>query len=182
MGATRAPRARGRAARTAPALEKARKGCTSAPFLRREGTWVSGALRRGSLASDLNGRQRDRRQSRGYYRGNSLVTVRRDFAASSAVASITSQADLHLMTVFSPIASHSLRRHFALESHPECPVVTQSGMSRSSRRASHYSHLLSTPFPRRVPTSIPPAAPPASRSRSRCILPSISLERSAGRL
>ena len=44
VGATSAPRARGRAVRTAPTLEAARKGCTSAPFLRREGTWVSGAV------------------------------------------------------------------------------------------------------------------------------------------
>ena len=47
VGATSAPRARGRAVRTAPTLETAREGCTSAPFLRREGTWVGGAVRTG---------------------------------------------------------------------------------------------------------------------------------------
>ena len=188
MGVTRAPRARGRAARTAPTLETARKGCTSAPFLRREGTWVSGALRRGSPTSDPNGRQRDRRQSRGYYRGNSLVTVRRDFIASSVVASITNRLGLHLMDAFSIDSLSLIEPAFHTRFSPQIPSlhsggnepftsVTEPAFTPPSPPRSHGGSLHRSHEGALQPFLL---LLPASCSRSRSIPLSVSLERSAG--
>ncbi|ERH24508.1 hypothetical protein HMPREF1979_01233 [Actinomyces johnsonii F0542] len=82
-------------------------------------------MRRGDPAFDLSGEWRDRRQSRGYYSGNALVTVREKFIPPLVVESITNRTVPPLWLLFPQTASHQLTPSSTPDSRLECPAPTQ---------------------------------------------------------